>query len=103
MNALEPRKWITGVDKAGLLNLLWVPHYNHTPITLLFIKQLLCLVHNGCLWLEEPIPITDKLIHKITRFPYRGENPAMIFDRKGGEQVLLEAMKEKFKLVKKPR
>lgn len=38
MTALEPRKWIKGVDKASLLNLLWVSHYNCTPITVLVIK-----------------------------------------------------------------
>lgn len=66
MTALESRKWLKAVDKAGLFNLLWVLYYNHTPITILVIKQLLCLVHDGCLWLDETIPIIDRLIHKIT-------------------------------------
>ena len=66
VTVLELRKWLKGVDKLGLLNLLWVPHYNHAPITMIMIKQLLCLVHDGCLWLEELIPIIDMLIHKIT-------------------------------------
>jgi len=51
---LEPHKWLHGVENAGLLNLLWVSHYHRTPVTILFIRQLLCLVHGGCLWLEEP-------------------------------------------------
>lgn len=59
------------------------------------------MVHDGCLWLKEPIPITNRLIHRITQLPYIGENMAMIFGGKGGEQALVEAMKEKFKLVKK--
>ena len=101
MNTLESQRWLRGVDKAGLLNLLWVSHYNHTPVTILVIKQLLCLVHDGCLWLEEPIPINDRLIHRITRLPYIGKNLAMIFGGKGGEQALAEAMKGKFKLVRK--
>lgn len=63
MTTLEPRRWLRGADKAGLFNLLWVPHCNRTLITVLVIKQILCLVHDGCLWLEETIPITDKLIH----------------------------------------
>lgn len=73
MSALESWKWLSGVDKVGLLNLLWVPHYNRTPISILVIKQLLCLVHNGCLWLEELIPITDRLIHKIMWCPIQGK------------------------------
>ena len=68
---------------------------------MIVIKQLLCLVHDGCLWLEEPIPITNMLIHRIMRLPYTREYLAMAFGGKAGEHVLAEAMKEKFKLVKK--
>lgn len=38
--------------------------------------------HDGCLWLEEPILITDRLIHRITWLPYIGENLAMMFGEK---------------------
>ena len=64
-----------GVDKAILLNLLWVPHYNHTPITILVIKQLLGLVHDGCLWLEEPIPITKDLFNTSPCFHAKERTP----------------------------
>lgn len=100
---LEPRQWINGVDKARLLNLFWVPHYNHAPITLIVIKQWLFLVHDGCLWLEDPIPITNMLIHRITLLLHLGLNPAMAFGRKMGENNLTKRMKNKFKLAKKPR
>ena len=93
MITLEQRRWLRGVDKAGFLNLLWVLHYNRTPVTLLVIKQLLCLVYDGFLWLEELIPITSRLIHSIMQLPYIGENLTMIFGRKGGVQVLAESMK----------
>lgn len=102
LTTLELRKWVKGVDKAGLLNMLWVLHYNHTPITMVVIKQLLCLVHHGCLWLEEPLPIIDMLIHRITQLSYSGKNLAMAFGEKTGERDLVEAMKDKFKLTKKP-
>lgn len=81
--------------------MLWVSHYNRTVVMVLVVKQLLCLVDDGCLWLDEPIPNTDRLIHRITRFLYTSENLAIIFGEKGGEQALAESMKEKFKLVKK--
>lgn len=58
-------------------------------------------MHDQCLWLEEPIPITEMLIHHITRLLYIGKILAMIFGGKGGEQALAESMKEKFKLVNK--
>lgn len=69
---LEPRKWLHGVVKTGLLNLLWLPHFHHTPIMIFVIRQLLCMVHGGCLWLGESIPITDHLIHHITWTPCKG-------------------------------
>lgn len=100
---LELSKWMKGMDKVGLLNLLWVPHYSCAPIAMIVIKQLLCLVHNGCLWLKELIPITDMLIHRVTWQSHSGENPAMAFGEKAGEHALAETMKEKFKLVKNPR
>lgn len=71
------------------------------PIIVLVIKQLPCLVHDVCLWLEGPIPITNKLIHWIIKLPYTGENLAMMFGRKVGELALAKAMKENFKFIKK--
>jgi len=58
-------------------------------------------MHDGFLWLEEPIPITDHLIHHITWLPYSRENPANVSEGKGGELALVEAMKAKFKFEKK--
>lgn len=66
VTTLEPQKWLGGVEKAELLHLLWIPHFHCAPITIFVIRQLLCLVHNGYLWLEEPIPITVEIIHKIS-------------------------------------
>lgn len=98
---MELQRWLRGVAKVGFLSLLWVLHYNRTPVRVLVIKKLLCLVHDGFLWLEQPIPITNRFIHRIMRLPYTREHMAMIFGEKGGEQALMESMKEKFKLVKK--
>ena len=53
VTTLEPQKWLRGVEKAKMLNLLWVSHFHHAPITIFVIKELLCLVHDGFLWLEE--------------------------------------------------
>lgn len=35
---LEPHKWLRGVEKAGLLNLLWVSHYHRAPVTMFVIR-----------------------------------------------------------------
>ena len=72
-------------------------------MTVFIIRHLLCLVYDGCLWLEEPIPITDHLTHWITQLPYSGEDPANLSEGKGGELAIEEVMKEKFKLEKKKR
>lgn len=103
VTALEPVEWIRGVNKSGLLNLLWEPHYHHSKRNIIIIKQFLTLVHDGCLWLSMPIPITDMLIHQIMLLSHSCLNPAKDFGRKTSERDLAKMMKEKFKLVKKPR
>jgi len=91
------------MEKVGLLNLLWVLHFHRTPITIFFIRQLLYLMHGGCLWLEEPITITDHLIHHITWLPCKGEDPADVLEGKRSGLAITEAMKKKYKLEKKKR
>ncbi len=100
---LEPRKWLRGVVKVELLHLLWVLHFHHAPITIFVIKQQLYLVHDGYLWLDEPIPITVDLIHRIFRLPCKGKDLATIAEGKGNDLALAEAMKMKYKLEKKKR
>jgi len=92
---LEPRKWLRGAEKVGLLNLIWVQHFHHAPTTIFIIMQLLCLVHDGCLWLEESIPITTNLIHCISWLPCKGEGPTDISEGKGSDLAIVEAMKKK--------
>ena len=60
-------------------------------------------MHDGCLWLEEPIPITADLIHRISRLPCKGEDLANISEGKSSDLAITEAMKKKFKLQKKKR
>jgi len=59
-------------------------------------------VHDGYLWLEEPIPITADLIHYISWLPCKGKDPVTI-SGKGIDLALAETMKEKYKLEKKNR
>ena len=58
-------------------------------------------MHDGCLWLEEPIPITNHLIDKITRLPCKGEDPTNISKGKIDDLAIAQAIKKKFKLEKK--
>lgn len=100
---LKPPKWLCRVEKTRLLNLLWMSHFHHAPITIFIIRQLLSLVHDGCLWLVEPIPITANLIHCISRLPCKEEDPTDISEGKGSDLVVAKAMKKKYKLEKKKR
>ena len=94
-------EWVCFVEKLALLNLLWVPHYHHTHINTICVRQLLTLVHDGCLWLGGPIPITYMLIHRITNLPHEGLNPAKEFGEKMWEKELAERMKKYYEIVKK--
>jgi len=57
-------------------------------------------VHDGYLWLEEPIPIMGELIHRISRLPCKGRDLVEIVGR-SSDLALTEAMKTKYKLEKK--
>jgi len=94
-------KWVAKVGCAGLLNMLWVLHFSRSTINTICVHQLLMLVHDWCLWLGGPIPITDMLIHWITLLPYQGIDPVDAFIGKSQEKKLADQMKSDFRLVKK--
>jgi len=94
---LELQKWLPGVEKVRLLHLRWIPHLHRLPITIFVIRQLLCQVHDGYLWLEELIPIMAKLIHRISWLHCKGRDPMEITGKSSN------AMKAKHKLEKKKR
>lgn len=81
---LEIVEWICKVENYGLLSLLWVPNYHRTTIITTCVRQLLTLVHDGCLWLGVHIPITYMLIHRITHLPHEGFSLAKEFGKKAG-------------------
>jgi len=60
-------------------------------------------VHDGFLWLGKPIPIMERLIHRITWLPYKGANLAKEFGKKTAEKDLVERMKRDYDLLKKSR
>lgn len=53
--------------------------------------------------MEEPIPITDHLIHYITWLPCKGEDPTDISEGKSSDLAITEAVNKKYKLEKKKR
>jgi len=99
---LEPRKWLHGVENTACCT-YYGYHISTARLTIFIIRQLLCLVHDGYLWLEEPITITTDLIHYISWLPCKGKDLATIAEGKGNDLALTEAMKVKYKLEKKKR
>lgn len=69
---LEPVKWVVGFEAMGLVNMLWLSHFTCTNINTICMHHLLTLVHDGCLWLGEPILIIEMLIHQIIFLRYQG-------------------------------
>ena len=48
---LEVKQWAAGLEQAGLLKMLNVPHFGHSTQVTVVVKQLLALVHDGHLWI----------------------------------------------------
>lgn len=71
---LELMKWVRGVKLADFY--ICYVNFHRSIINILCVCQLLALLHDGCLWLGEPIHITNMLIHRIAKFPYKGVDPA---------------------------
>ena len=75
---LEAKQWVAGLDKAGLLKMLNVPHFVHSTQVTVVVKKLLALVHDGQLWIGNyKITINGELIHWITGLPKEGPDPSI--------------------------
>lgn len=101
VTTLETDEWVWGGEQSWLVNLLWVPHYHHTPINMICVCHLLTLVYNGFLWLRVPIPITYMVIHRIMHLSYKGGNLAKEFGGKNREKDITKRMKRDYNLLKK--
>ena len=98
---LEVKQWAAGLDKAGLLKMLDVPHFGRSTQVTIVVKQLLALVHDGYLWIgDKRIPINGELIHRITGLPREGRDPWIEFPSKHEDTKLAQSMKDRFGLTK---
>ena len=101
---LEVKQWATGLDKAGLLKMLNVPHFGHNTQVTMVVKQLLALVHDGHLWIEDQrIPINGDLVNRIIGLPKEGPDTGIEFIGKHEDTKLAQHMKERFGLTKGKR
>ena len=69
-------QWATGIASAGLLDLLFMPHFDHSLQVNIYVRQILVCFHRGCLWLDQPYPVDIKLIYSITGLPKTGGDPS---------------------------
>ena len=104
MTLLEVRQWAAGLDTAGLLKMLDIPHFGRRTQVTIMVKQLLALVHDGHLWIgDQQIPINAELIHKITGLSIAGPDPSTEFLSKHEDTKLAQSMKDRFGLTKGKR
>ena len=72
---LVPMEWARGLDKAGLLSLMYMSHFFFTTKVNDYVKHLLVSFHGGCLWLNQNIPMDVELIEPIFWIPLAGVEP----------------------------
>ena len=58
-----------------IFNLMSMPHFGHYTITDRVARQLLALIHDGCLWIWDRIPIDPALINQIMGLLMTGSYP----------------------------
>ena len=101
MTLLEVKQWAAGLDQAGLLKMLDVPHFGRSTQVTIVVKHLLELVHDDYLWIgDKKIPINGELIHRITTLPVAELDPGTEFPSKHEDTKLAQSMKECFGLTK---
>ena len=73
---LKSMEWTKGLSRAGLTNMLFMPHFGRSVQVNAYVKQLLFYFHRRCLWLDHPYPINVELISRITSLQKEGDDPA---------------------------
>jgi len=91
---LQPHQWATGLQRVGLLNILNVPNSDRSTSNASYVRQLLSLVHDGCLWLGTRIPTEEMLIKIITAFPHQGKDHIDGFVGKNKDKEMMKMMKQ---------
>jgi hypothetical protein len=92
---LESKEWVTGLQRAGILNLLEIPHFGRITEINACVKLFLICVHGGFLWMDRVMLRDTQFIVRITRLPTQGEDPLSLFTDNSNEKALLETIKEK--------
>ena len=87
---LEVKQWAAGLEQAGLLKMLNVPHFGRSPQVTVVVKHLLALVHDRNLWIgNQRIAIDGGLIYRIIGLPKEGPDPSIEFVGKNEDTKLV--------------
>ena len=54
---IVPMEWERGLDKYGILLLMYMPHFGCTTKVNAYVKQLLLYFHGGCMWININISV----------------------------------------------
>ena len=101
MCILQP--WAHGLDKAGLLGIINMPHFGRLNAANMCVKQLLVCFHGGTLCLDIAIVITVDLISEITGFPKDGVDPSQYFRGIDNDKWFATQLKERYDLQRDSR
>lgn len=100
---LAPQEWIEKLAPSGLLNLIWIPHFERSPEVNAVVKVLLSCVHDNYFWLDRKIDLNVDVIHYITGLSKVGMDPSEHFVGKNLDQKLTAKLTKEFNLSKGTR
>ena len=86
---LVPMHYSHGLDKSGILSMMYMPHFSHTVEVDRCMKKLLVCFHGGCLWLDNHIFVDIDLIVSITELSKEGVDPVPFFAIKEQDTILV--------------
>ena len=97
---LVPMEQDYGLDKSGIISLLYVPHFGRTTKVNTCVKQLLVCFHEICMWLYTLIYVDVNLIHFTAGLPKERFNPVPFFVGNEQDKIVVARMKEKYNITR---
>lgn len=74
MEVVKYKEWTKQLQQSGLMSLLDILHFEHSPQANNYIIFLLSKFHDSFLWVDKLYPLTERLMRQLTRLPHIGED-----------------------------
>ena len=100
---LDLMEWEKGLEKVGLMSLVYILHFGHSMEVNECVKKLLVSFHSVFLWLNLKVSIDVELIAAITGLPLPDLDPTPFLTRKEKDIALMNKLKEKYDLNRDTR